>query len=83
MLTDKYETKVKILLPIHGYKHGQMVNVPVDKNGVPLDKIWRRRFNDRKFDKCIELIEDDKKNKKAVDKKNKDGDKKEILGREF
>ena len=38
---------------MHGLKAGQMIMLDVDKNGTPLNRLWRRRFNDAKIDGCI------------------------------
>ena len=38
---------------MHGMKAGQKIMLDVDKNGTPLNRMWRRRFNDAKIDDCI------------------------------
>lgn len=45
---------------IHGIKAGQTITLDVDKNGTPLDRVWRRRFKDAKIDGCITLKEQPK-----------------------
>ena len=38
---------------IHGVKAGQTIMLEVDKNGIPLDRQWRRRLKDAGIDGCI------------------------------
>ena len=45
---------------MHGMKAGQKIMLDVDKNGTPLDRLWRRRFNDAKLDGCITKTEQPK-----------------------
>lgn len=47
--------KVKFIVKadIHGYKSGQTVLIEMDKNGTPIDRLWRRRLKDAKIDGCI------------------------------
>lgn len=73
--------KVNILKDIPGYLSGEIVNVAVNLNDIPLDRSWRRRFSDAKIDNCIEVIfetdvtitdskeEDEKKSKRTGTKK--------------
>jgi len=45
---------------MHGMKAGQTIMLEVDKNGTPLSRLWRRRFNDAKIDGCITKTEQPK-----------------------
>lgn len=59
--------KIKILKPIgkelpglseivfdkHGIPLLNIIEIQTDKNGIPLEKFWRDRFADAKFDQCI------------------------------
>ena len=31
-------------------------NIMADSDGVPLDRVWRKRLRDAKIDNCIEII---------------------------
>lgn len=48
---------------IHGFKSGQKVMIEVDKNGTPINKMWRRRLKDSKIDGCIVLVKEKKQSK--------------------
>lgn len=39
--------------PVHGFRVGQTVALGVDGNGVPIDRLWRRRVRDAKIDGCL------------------------------
>lgn len=32
------------------------VTVQADEKGIPLEKFWRRRLTDAKFDNCVEIV---------------------------
>ena len=51
MTTKKVEYTVNT--DMHGLKAGQTIMLEVDKNGTPLDRMWRRRFKDANLDGCI------------------------------
>lgn len=55
--------QIKVEVDFSSYKKGQIINVPVDVNGVPLSLFWRRRLKDSKIDGCIKIIEQPKKEK--------------------
>lgn len=55
------------LLPV-----GRKVAIEVDKNGKPIDTFWRKRLEDAKNDKSIEIV---KKKKVIKEKKEKDNNK--------
>lgn len=40
-------------VPVHGFRAGQTVTLDVDNNGVPIDRLWRRRVRDAKIDDCL------------------------------
>lgn len=50
--------------PVHGYKVGQKVTIDVDDNGVPIDRLWRRRVRDAKIDDCVALVKAEAKQSK-------------------
>ena len=54
---------LKINKPFSGKKKGDIVEISVDKYGVPLDAYWRNRLKDSVIDSCIELIKINKKSK--------------------
>lgn len=58
--------------PVHGYKIGQKVTLEVDTNGVPLDRLWRRRVRDARLDGCIEKFVPPKPTKTQAAQEDKD-----------
>lgn len=48
--------KLKINKRVKGHAVGAVVDVPVDADGTPLDKFWRRRLKDAKIDECVEVV---------------------------
>lgn len=50
---------------------GKKVAIEVDKKGQPIDTFWRKRLEDAKSDKSIEIV---KKSKIAKEKKVKEKD---------
>ena len=61
----KAEIENKSGVTIHGLKPGGKIIIPVDVNGTPLDKHWRRRLSDSKIDKSFSLTKITKKTKKG------------------
>ena len=61
---------VSILLDISEHKKGTSVEVAVDEHGTPLERFWRRRFDDAKTDHCLEIIQSSSK-KEATEKPNR------------
>ncbi len=57
MVKIRVKVRVKILADIPGHKKGQMVIIETDKDGIPLERFWRRRFKDAKTDNCLEIIQ--------------------------
>ena len=61
------ENKSDVVL--HGLAPGKKMQIKVDRNGLPLDRHWRRRLKDSEIDGCIEVAVDKpkkaKKDKKA------------------
>ncbi len=50
--------QIKVLTTgVPGHRAGDIVSVETDSNGVPIQKFWRRRFQDAKRDNCIEKVE--------------------------
>jgi len=44
--------------PVPGHRVGDVVRVPTDEEGTPLELAWRRRLQDAKLDGCVEVVED-------------------------
>jgi hypothetical protein len=52
---EKVRIRSNVTLP--GYaKAGEIVEVPCDERGTPLDQYWRRRLRDAVKDGCCEII---------------------------
>lgn len=62
MINSKdYENKqLKLNASLRGNPEGSVVNVRVNKDGVPLDRYWRDRMKDSKTDGCVEMIKETK-----------------------
>lgn len=52
--------KLKLNQPMAGYEAGREVTIQTDRNGVPLEKFWRRRIRDAKIDNCVEVVKPSK-----------------------
>lgn len=48
--------KLKLNVPLQGYREGQILDFPADANGVILDRYWRNRVRDSAIDNCVELV---------------------------
>ncbi len=57
--------KLKLNQPMLGYAAGREVTIQTDKDGVPLEKFWRRRLKDAEIDNCVEVIKPSKSKKGA------------------
>lgn len=42
---------------------GDVVEVEVDSDGIPLDHFWRNRLKDSTVDNCVSVVEEPKKSK--------------------
>ena len=54
----------KSVVPLFKLKPGGSMQIDVDENGIPLDMHWRRRLRDAKSDGCVEIVKEQKKEKK-------------------
>ena len=52
--------RIRVKKAINKIQVGAIVNVPIDKEGTPLDYFWRKIFKDTIYDDSIEIL--DKKN---------------------
>ena len=69
--SDLYERKVmsnkQITLKnntghdLHGVKPGGTIDLEADRDGIPLNKEWRRRVKDSKIDNCVSIVKKGKK----------------------
>ena len=55
--------KLKLNQPMLGYEAGREVTIQTDKDGVPLEKFWRRRLKDADIDNCVEVVKASKSKK--------------------
>lgn len=55
------QVKIKLNVPMLGFKIGKILNIECDDNGVPCQLFWRKRFQDYLKDNCLEII-DNKRN---------------------
>lgn len=55
--------KLKLNHRMLGYEAGREVAIQTDKDGVPLDKFWRRRLKDAGIDNCVEVVKASKSKK--------------------
>lgn len=49
--------QIRVRGPIPGHEIDDVVDVPVDGRGVPLDLHWRRRLKDAETDNCCERVQ--------------------------
>lgn len=61
MIKNYENKKLKLNTPLAGMPAGAEVKIAVDKDGIPVDKYWRRRLADSKKDGCVELVEEKRK----------------------
>lgn len=52
--------KLRLNQPLAGYEVGREVTIQTDRNGVPLEKFWRRRLKDARIDNCVEVVKPSK-----------------------
>ena len=45
------------------FKPGTKKSIEVDENNIPVEKFWRDRFKDSKFDNCLEEVKEVKPKK--------------------
>lgn len=57
--------KFKLNAALGGHPVGAVIPLECDKSGMPIDRFWRRRFNDSAIDNCIEKVK--KTSKKRSD----------------
>lgn len=57
--------KFKLNAALGGHSADTVIQLECDKSGVPIDRFWRRRFNDSAIDNCIEKVK--KTSKKRSD----------------
>lgn len=57
-MSDTIRVRVNKPIPPHGL--GDVVPVPIDEHGTPLDQQWRRRLKDAETDGCCEIVEEPK-----------------------
>lgn len=55
---SKYSVRIKIKKRINAIPAGAIVNVPINKEGTPLDYFWRKIFKDSKIDDCVEILDE-------------------------
>lgn len=48
--------KLKLNAEFRDHKVGDIVEVEVDEQGLPLDRFWRNRMYDMADDKCVEVV---------------------------
>ncbi len=48
--------KFKLNMDLASHKAGEEISLECDKNGIPLDKWWRRRLRDAVLDNCMEKV---------------------------
>lgn len=62
MQSNGYENKaLKLNYAMRGHQAGDVVQVEVDKDGVPVDRYWRDRLKEAPHDKCAKWVETKKK----------------------
>ena len=56
--------RVKINIPLKGKKAGSIFLVEFNDKDLPVDRYWRRRFEEAKSNNCVEIV----KNKQSKPK---------------
>lgn len=51
------QIKIKLNIPMLGFKTGKTLLIECDENGNPVELFWRNRFKDKLIDNCVEVIE--------------------------
>jgi len=68
MMKQGYENKrLKLNCPMRGHRSGDVVDVAVDKDGVPVERYWRDRLKESPIDGNCEIVK--AKTKKTGGKK--------------
>ena len=62
MAEDTNTIRIRVNGSIPYYAVGEIVKVPADMYGTPLDLHWRRRLKDAVTDKCCEVVTDPQSN---------------------
>ncbi len=62
------KVKLKINIPMLGMRTGDEAVIDTDKNGIPLDKFWRRRLKDSQIDGCVEVVVEKAQEAKSIQK---------------
>jgi len=57
------KARIKINKSLRGFAPGQTTMIEVNEEGIPVDIFWRKRLKDSKFDKCIEFVDGEPKEK--------------------
>ncbi len=60
--------RIKILKDMADSKTGDIVRVPADDKGTPIDFFWQRRLKDAKIDGCCEIVKERPSFKAPVEK---------------
>ena len=47
---------LKIEKPLLGKAVGEQVSLDVDRDGIIIDRYWRRRLQDSELDKCVSIV---------------------------
>lgn len=68
------EIENKSDVTLHGLEPGGRLKIKVDRDGLPLDRNWRRRMKDSEIDGCIEVVKEKKEKKAKKSKKEKKED---------
>lgn len=66
--------KIEIDMDFGPYKKGQIIPVKADE-GIPLNKYWRDRLRDAKYDNCCHIVKEETPTKKEAKSKPKKGEK--------
>ena len=67
-----FPVKIKINVPMNGFRAGQVITVQADEYGVFIDRFWRKRLRDSERDYCIEIVNEisQPEKTKKVEQKN-------------
>lgn len=60
-MTNLLVKKLKLNTDLLEHKSGDIIEIKIDKDGVPLDRFWRNRVRDSKIDNCVQWQEKGKK----------------------
>jgi hypothetical protein len=65
--------RLKLNTDLAGCKKNQVITLKA-KNGIPLDRYWRKRLLDSIHDQCVEILENKKTSFETSKKKFKKGE---------